>query len=428
MARQEKPVDPAAGPVQALAYELRKLRAEAGNPTYRQLAKSAGYGATTLSEAAGGTRLPTLEVLLAYAGACGGDPDEWRRRWQETAARVRPTEPVPPPGGEPVREPSREPVDEPSREAGATGESEATGEADPTGEADAGAESHAAVPSDVRRSGNGPPRRSRPRWVVPVAVAASIVAVVAVVATVIELPNDEPPARGAAGCPSPPNGAAFTGVTYGSGAHVRGGAARDEPVLTTIPPNCTVGFTGFCVGEKVYDNTGGMPDVRWFKVTGGGVVSSAVVHGNPPRDLRASDCPRGRPVPTGLEFAVVAEPGRARAVTLRATGPDLYVVGFAVAVGHPASSGGRTWRQLSLTDVRDPAAGASVGLDELPSPTAGGTVVLVAAACLGGDSPTGLVRAREIRPDAPRVAVPVTLDQRQQAEAASSACRYPSRG
>ena len=90
VARQERPVDPTAGPLQALAYDLRKLRAEAGNPTYRVLARSAGYSATTLSEAAGGTRLPTLDVLLAYVGACHGDPDHWRKRWLETAARLHP--------------------------------------------------------------------------------------------------------------------------------------------------------------------------------------------------------------------------------------------------------------------------------------------------------------------------------------------------
>jgi hypothetical protein len=84
MARLERKLDAAAGPVPALAHELRKLRVEAGSPTYRVLARKAGYCASTLSEAAGGLRKPTLEVLLAYVGACGGDPVYWRRRWQET--------------------------------------------------------------------------------------------------------------------------------------------------------------------------------------------------------------------------------------------------------------------------------------------------------------------------------------------------------
>nr|BFE73918.1 hypothetical protein GCM10020092_072190 [Actinoplanes digitatis] len=74
MARQEKAVDPAAGPLQAFAFALRKVRIEAGSPTYRTLARSAGYSAATLSEAAGGTRKPTLDVVLAYVGACRGTP------------------------------------------------------------------------------------------------------------------------------------------------------------------------------------------------------------------------------------------------------------------------------------------------------------------------------------------------------------------
>ncbi|MDQ0753400.1 WD40 repeat protein/transcriptional regulator with XRE-family HTH domain [Streptomyces africanus] len=81
--RHEVPVDPAAGPVQRFAFELRKLRAEADGITYRSLAQRAGYSVTTLAQAAGGERLPTLPVALAYAEACGGDPAEWEARWKE---------------------------------------------------------------------------------------------------------------------------------------------------------------------------------------------------------------------------------------------------------------------------------------------------------------------------------------------------------
>ncbi|MEO3763485.1 DNA-binding protein [Streptomyces sp. B8F3] len=86
MGRREKPVDPSAGPVQCFAYELRKLRAEAGGPTYRQLAARGPYSVTALSQAAAGDRLPSLPVALAYAEACGGEPDEWEWRWRQAAA------------------------------------------------------------------------------------------------------------------------------------------------------------------------------------------------------------------------------------------------------------------------------------------------------------------------------------------------------
>ncbi|MFK0286569.1 hypothetical protein ACIQVL_39730 [Streptomyces sp. NPDC090499] len=88
MARPEIPVDPEAGPVQSLAYHLRELRRSAGSPSYRTMAKTAGYSATTLSQAAAGERLPSLDVVRGYVKACGGDPDEWEPRWKEAEAEL----------------------------------------------------------------------------------------------------------------------------------------------------------------------------------------------------------------------------------------------------------------------------------------------------------------------------------------------------
>ncbi|MGW2635736.1 nSTAND1 domain-containing NTPase [Streptomyces sp. NPDC001348] len=87
--RPESPIDPGAGPVQRFAAELRELRTEAGSPTYRVMARRTGHGASTLSQAAAGERLPTLPVALAYVRACGGDPEEWERRWRQAAAEER---------------------------------------------------------------------------------------------------------------------------------------------------------------------------------------------------------------------------------------------------------------------------------------------------------------------------------------------------
>ncbi|MDX3524610.1 hypothetical protein [Streptomyces scabiei] len=81
MGRREGPLDPAEGPVARFAYELRKLRQEAGGITYRAMAAEAHYSAATLAQAAAGDRLPSLAVALAYIGACGGDREEWERRW-----------------------------------------------------------------------------------------------------------------------------------------------------------------------------------------------------------------------------------------------------------------------------------------------------------------------------------------------------------
>jgi WD40 repeat protein len=76
-------LDPGAGPVQRFAFELRKLRQEAGGITYRAMARGTDYSVTTLSRAAAGEQLPSLPVTLAYVAACGGDGEEWERRWRE---------------------------------------------------------------------------------------------------------------------------------------------------------------------------------------------------------------------------------------------------------------------------------------------------------------------------------------------------------
>jgi WD40 repeat protein len=83
--RPESPLDPENGPVQRFAHQLRALREEAGKPTYRAMAERSGYAAPTLSEAAAGERLPSLPVVLAYVAACGGDAEEWERRWHQAA-------------------------------------------------------------------------------------------------------------------------------------------------------------------------------------------------------------------------------------------------------------------------------------------------------------------------------------------------------
>ncbi|MGC9537121.1 NB-ARC domain-containing protein [Streptomyces sp. UG1] len=85
MGRPEKPLAPDAGPATVFARELRRLRVMAGSPSYRELAKRALFSASVLSDAAAGHRLPTLQVALAFAEACGGDRATWERRWREAA-------------------------------------------------------------------------------------------------------------------------------------------------------------------------------------------------------------------------------------------------------------------------------------------------------------------------------------------------------
>ena len=86
MARPERELDPDDGPVEELAIALRDLRNACGRPSYRELAARVGYSAATLAEAAGGRRLATLPVVLAYVRACGGEETVWTERWRQASA------------------------------------------------------------------------------------------------------------------------------------------------------------------------------------------------------------------------------------------------------------------------------------------------------------------------------------------------------
>ncbi|MCX4967031.1 hypothetical protein OHA98_19870 [Streptomyces sp. NBC_00654] len=52
------------------------------------MARRAGYSGATLSQAAGGERLPTLPVLLAYVTVCRGDTADWQHRWERANAEL----------------------------------------------------------------------------------------------------------------------------------------------------------------------------------------------------------------------------------------------------------------------------------------------------------------------------------------------------
>ncbi|MGI5237794.1 NB-ARC domain-containing protein [Dactylosporangium sp. CA-139066] len=88
MGRPERPLDGSSGPITEFARDLRALRRRAGNPSYRELARTALFAPSVLSTAASGHRLPTLPVTLAFVAACGGDRPAWERRWRRVAGEV----------------------------------------------------------------------------------------------------------------------------------------------------------------------------------------------------------------------------------------------------------------------------------------------------------------------------------------------------
>jgi len=376
-------VDPAAGPLQAFAFALRKVRTEAGSPTYRALAKSAGYSAATLSEAAGGTRKPTLDVVLAYVGACRGDVDLWSRRWHELEADLATADSAP--------------------------------DQVPADPAPGAAESSPPTPVDAVSRRGRPSRRRLVAWAaVPVLLVGTVGAFAA-------------RAHDGSGCPAQPADPAFSAVSYGAGARVRTGAARDAPSSRTIPSGCTIGFVGYCLGEKIHDNTGGSPDVRWFKLPDGDVIASGIVHGNPPRDLGPVRCTDDRTPPAAIALTAAVDPAEPGALRLAARGTRLDIVGFAALYQPVEPPTARRWRQIGFTE--ETAGKPGFGMSwRLGGVAAGPEPVLIAAvACLGGDGPTGILDVRSAgqgRPG-PRLAR-VSLTAAQRAEAANAACSYPA--
>ena len=401
MARLERALNPSAGPLQEFAFQLRKVRAEAGNPTYRALARSAGYSATTLSEAARGVRKPTLDVVLAYVGACRGDVDEWRARWSKMDAGLG-TEDAPPIGSvfQPTRAdaPAMESAFQPVHAALAAGEGQSSLE--PVREAPA---------EPVRQDGPAPRRWPRRRTVLALAAAALLVAVAA---AAVWRPDDRTDRTATEPvCPRLPATRAFTGETYGSGAPIRTGASPDDALVSIVPSHCTLGFTGFCLGAKMPDATSRTPDIRWFILTDGTVVPSAVIHGNPPAKLRPSLCRNSRPGPGAISLEVAADSAKPGTILARASGQNVDIVGFAAR----QATGQAGWRQIGLSE--GPLFRATWQPAQPTGPLS--AITVVAVACLGGGSPTDVTDVRALPSGRP------SLSTQELAAAARSACQYP---
>jgi hypothetical protein len=73
--------------LEAFARDLRALRAKA-DLDYPEMAEVSHYEMTTLAAAAGGLRLPSLPVTVAFVRACRGDVAEWEERWQKLAEKT----------------------------------------------------------------------------------------------------------------------------------------------------------------------------------------------------------------------------------------------------------------------------------------------------------------------------------------------------
>lgn len=73
--------------LEAFARDLRTLRSKA-DLDYPEMAEVSHYEMKTLAAAAGGLRLPTLPVAVAFVRACDGNVGEWEERWQKLAEKI----------------------------------------------------------------------------------------------------------------------------------------------------------------------------------------------------------------------------------------------------------------------------------------------------------------------------------------------------
>ncbi len=397
MARQERPVDPHLGPLQSFAHDLRALRNQAGSPTYRALAKTAGYSATTLSQAASGVHKPSLEVVLAYVGACQGDPVVWRQRWQELDWVLRHGAPAAAPSG--------------SADAAArTRTFKEFGRPHP--------EPHAGPGAPIAATPRRPWWRS-PRWAVALAVVA---AAGTVVVGTLGLATRSTGPR----CPSRPDRAAFTGTSYLRTTNVRRGASLDEPVIGTVSAGCTLGFTSYCLGQKVYDATARTPDIRWFQMADGGLVASAVIHGNPPASLGPTLCRGARPAPAAIALTVISDSRKPGSLVLRAEGTNLEIVGFAAFYAPNPAADARQWHQITLSGTPAPTFDAVWQPGRLL--TQRDPVLVAAVACLGGNGATSVIDLKAAHPDNVQQTGVPALTGPEIDGATRTACRYPTAG
>jgi hypothetical protein len=267
--------------------------------------------------------------------------------------------------------------------------------------------------------------------------AALALIVIAAGALWLNWHNDSTPRQAIASptCPAVGKAATFTARTYGSGSTIRQGPARADRPLTSVPAGCTIGLVGYCLGEAIIDATAYTPDVRWFMVAGGGVIASAMVHGNPPAGMGLSRCPGDRPAPTAITLGVTADGHDPDRVTLTATGRNVDVVGYAAY--YPDSTGAKaSWHQIGLTgpgpggfamawNPREATAGnppqSTAGKPrEATTTNPGEPPILAAAACLGGEGATGIVDLRAY----PAGGV-TRLNPDQRTAAGQIACLYP---
>lgn len=411
MPRPEASLDRATGPLAEFALSLRELRVAAGMPTYRTLSKRAGYSPSTLSEAASGLRRPSLDVLLAYVGACGGDAQIWQQKWLSLPATTPPSA-----AGIFVHrvanaKPSPVSLDADSCAADLS-------KADPIDTRPTLVTLSPETPDPPRpRSAGKTPRWRWPRRLAALGTGLAVGASITI-ATVTVVLAQKPDC-------SHPSSDISTAILVGHGELAKLWDTASPEGQGGAVGSCPVRVISYCLGTMELNVENKKPDERWYYVRDAdnhtGYLSAAVMSAPAgTREVPYVPCTGGDPMPTNMTFEI----GR-RASNAGVGGPshafdgradNAPVIGYAEYVPGNRENGGRPWRQITLSD-------AAMGPVLWNPPEANDSSKVIAAACLGPGSPVAGVSAMRSIDGTRNVLIPRTSQSRYQpGEGEAEAC------
>ncbi len=252
------------------------------------------------------------------------------------------------------------------------------------------------------------------------AVVAGLTIPAATISAIQLVAPAQPPDLKVDACPSSQiYGLSFRATTIGEiGNNVRPGPGTGYAEIGRLPKECTIGASGYCVGDPVPDplNPEKWVDTRWARLGRHesfpwNLVAQWLSH-EPSEDRFVSmsplqpdsayrdlpylegDCPSGNPLPGPATVAAdLAVPGE---VHLHAQADHAYNLGFALWVmdEHQLRSGSRL-RQIGAGTANPGGAGNATWhispllADLKPDRTSTSIVAVAAIACLGPQAPAG---------------------------------------
>jgi hypothetical protein len=90
----------------------------------------------------------------------------------------------------------------------------------------------------------------------------------------------------------------FSGKTSPAGANIRSGPGTNYQIVGSLPANTAVQFVGYAYStQPVADYWTGKPDYRFYRLSNGGFVASALIYGNAPGSTPTCSGSSSNPTP-----------------------------------------------------------------------------------------------------------------------------------